>query len=115
MLVGDSIMIAPVLEKGALERVVYLPEPMTEVRWNGKDFLTVPVTEGERNISVPLGEVVFFIRRGKLLPVGKGGMNAGQVDLADVTLLGDGKEYAQYLDDGLSKNCTLDNIKILKR
>lgn len=115
LLVGDSIMIAPVLEKGALERVVYLPEPMAEVRWNGKDFLTAPVTEGERNISVPLGEVVFFIRRGKLFPVGKGGMNAGQVDLSDVTLLGDGKEYAHYLDDDLSKNCTLDNIKILSK
>ena len=62
-----------------------------------------------------LGEVVFYIRRGKCVPVGRGGQNTGEVDLADVTLLGDGAEYAQYLDDGFTKDCTEKNIRVLRR
>lgn len=114
ILVGDSLLAAPVLEKGAAGRSVYLPEEMTEVRWNGNGFQIRPVAAGESYVRVPLGEVVFYVRKGKLLPVGEGGMHADEVDLSAVTLLGDGTEYAQYLDDGYTRSVSSDHIRILK-
>lgn len=115
LLVGDSLLVAPVLEKGAKGRMVYLPEEMTEVRWNGKGFLTREVPQGERYINVPLGEVVFYIRKGKCIPVGKGGSCTKELDLSDVTLLGGGKEYTQYLDDGFTRDCSAKNLRVLSK
>ena len=115
LLVGDSLLVAPVLEKGAKGRRVYLPEEMTEVRWNGKEFVTLEVPAGEQFINVPLGEVVFYIRKGKCIPVGKGGMNTMEIDLSDVTLLGGGKEYTQYLDDGFTRDCSAKNLRVLSK
>ena len=115
LLVGDSLLAAPVLEKGAKGRKVYLPEEMTEVRWNGKEFVTREVPQGERFVTVPLGEVVFYIRKGKCIPVGKGGMNTKEIDLSDVTLLGGGKEYTQYLDDGFTRECSAKNLRVLSK
>lgn len=108
-------MIAPILNKGQHSRDVYLPEDMTEVRWNGNAFSCRSVLAGEQKIHVPLGEVVFYIRRGKCLPVGNSCRNTGEIDLTDVTLLGDGKEYIQYLDDGYTRECDAGNLRILKR
>ena len=115
LLVGDSLLVAPVLEKAAKGRKVYLPEEMTEVRWNGKEFVTLEVPAGERFVTVPLGEVVFYIRKGKCIPVGKGGSNTMEVDLSDVTLLGSGKEYTQYLDDGFTRDCSAKNLRVLSK
>ena len=43
---------------------------------------------------------VFYIRKGKLVPVGKQVSNTSELDLMDVELLGTGTEYEQYADDG---------------
>ena len=115
LLVGDSILIAPVMEKGAKGRTVYLPEDMTEVRWNGKVFTETPAAKGEHFVKVPLHDIVFYIRKGKCVPVSKGGRNTSEVDLKDVTLLGDGKEYTQYLDDGLTRDCTAKNLRVITK
>ena len=115
LLVGESLLIAPVLEKGAKGRLVYLPEAMTEVRWDGASFSARQAAAGEHFVKVPLGEVVFYIRKGKLLPVGGAAMHTGECDLSAVTLLGDGEEYEQYLDDGLTRSVSEDNIRILRR
>ena len=114
LLVGDSVMMTPILEKGKTTRNVYIPEEMTMVRYDGS-FHCQPVSEGIMEITVPIDEIVFFIRKGKLVPVGKGGKNTAELDLSDVTLLGDGTEYEQYLDDGFTKQCTADNIRILQK
>ncbi|MBO5525527.1 MAG: alpha-glucosidase [Clostridia bacterium] len=114
LLVGDSVMMTPILEKGKTTRTVFLPEEMTMVRYDGS-FHCATVPEGTMEISVPLDEIVFFIRKGKLVPVGKGGNNTSEIDLSDVTLLGDGTEYEQYLDDGFTKQCTLDDVRVLKK
>ena len=115
LLVGESLLIAPVLEKGAKGRRVYLPEAMTEVRWDGASFSARQAAAGEHFVKVPLGEVVFYIRKGKLLPVGGAAMHTGECDLSAVTLLGDGEEYEQYLDDGLTRSVSEDNIRLLRR
>lgn len=115
LLVGESIMVAPVIEKGAKGRDVWLPEDMTEVRYNGRDFVCEHIPKGLRHVDVPLNEVVFYVRSGKCIPVCRGGQSTAEVDLAQVELLGDGAEYRQYIDDGLTKNLTLDNIVTVKK
>ena len=108
LLVGESIMIAPVLEKGAKGRIVYLPERMTEVRYDGKSFTCMEVGAGERTVMVPLSQVVFYIRQGRLVPVGRAAANTAELDLMDVELLGTGTSYRQYVDDGYTKECSMD-------
>ena len=85
------------------------------MRWNGKEFSTLKVPAGERYITVPLGEVVFYIRKGKCIPVGKGGSCTKEIDLSDVTLLGSGTGYTQYLDDGFTRECTAKNLRVLSK
>lgn len=114
LLVGDSLMMTPVLQEGETEREVYLPEDMTEVKYDGKDFLCSPAKRGITTIEAKLNEIVFFIRKGKLVPVGKGAKNTKSLDLSDVVLLGDGEFYEQYLDDGFTKNYE-NNVRILKK
>lgn len=114
VLVGDSIMITPILEEGATSRSVYLPEDMTMVTYNGVDFVCEPALKGEFVIHAKLHEVVFFIRKGKLLPIGKDVKNTRDIDFTQLTLLGDGTEYALYSDDGLTRDYNLEhNIKLL--
>lgn len=114
LLVGDSLMMTPVLKEGETEREVYLPEDMTEVKYDGKNFLCSPAKRGIATITAELNEIVFFIRKGKLVPVGKGAKNTKSLDLSDVVLLGDGESYEQYLDDGFTKDYE-NNIRILKK
>ena len=114
LLVGGSVMIVPVLEKGASGREVYLPEEMTEVRYDG-DFVCTSKKAGWHKINVALNEVVFYIRKGKCIPVGRGGRNTQEIDFTQVKLLGDGADYEQYRDDGLTKDVREENIVVLKK
>ena len=108
-------MIAPVLEKGAKGRRVYLPEPMTEVRFSRDGFTCAPAEAGERTVEVPLNEVVFYIRQNHLVPVGKAAANTAALDLGDVELVGSGSVYQQYIDDGSSRNCGLEHCVTLHK
>lgn len=115
LLVGDSLMMTPIIHEGETKRTVYLPEDMTMVRYDGKDFHATPVSKGELTIEAQLNEIVFFILKNKLVPVGKAITNTSQLDWDALTLLGDGEEYRLYQDDGLSRNCSLENIKTLRK
>ena len=115
LLVGQSIMIAPIVTKGATQRTVYLPEDMTMVRYDGQNFSCTPCSKGEHTVEVPLSHAVFFIRSGKLLPVGKAVTNSRDVTVDDLQLLGDGDTYELYWDDGMTRDCTLNNIRLLKK
>lgn len=112
LLVGEGIMIAPIMEEGCLSRSVYLPEDMTMVRYDGR-FTCAGVKAGQITIEVGLGEVVFFILKDKAVIIGEGGKNTADIDLGNVTLIG-GKQYAQYLDDGFTKNVTEDKIRTVR-
>ena len=115
LLVGDSIMMTPIATEGATERTVYLPEDMTLVRYDGKDFTCQLEKKGDLQIQVQLHETVFFIRKGKLLPVGKAVTNSRDVTVEDLQLLGDGETYELYWDDGMTRNCTTKNIRLLRK
>ena len=115
LLVGESIMIAPIIHEGTTQRSVYLPEDMTMVRYDGADFTCTPCSSGELTVEVPEDQVVFFIRTGKLLPVGKAIINSREADAENLQLLGDGEAYELYWDDGMTRNCSLNNIMMLKK
>ena len=115
LLIGDSIMIAPITDEGATSRKVYLPEDMTEVRYRNGQFECVAKQKGQYIVNVPLNEVVFYIRSGKLVPACKGADCVEQINLEEITLLGDGTTYEQYIDDGATYEINEKNVKILSK
>lgn len=114
LLFGDSVMICPILNKEKT-RKVYLPVSMTEVRYDGKNFKETKVEKGWREIKVPLNELVFYILPDKCVPVTKPCLHTKDIDLSDVTLIGSGTEYEQYLDDGFTKDIKESNIRVIKK
>lgn len=64
-LVGDALLVAPVLEPGAIEREVYIPAGV----WY--DFWTNEAYEGGRKITVlaPLERLPLFVKAGAVLPL----------------------------------------------
>lgn len=115
LIVGGSLMMAPIVKEGTTSRTVYLPEDMTQVRYDGENFTCTPAKQGEMTIDVKLNEVVFFVLKDKLVPIGKPITNTRDADFENLTLLGDGKIYELYTDDGLTRNCTMQNVRILEQ
>ncbi len=125
LLVGESIMCAPVVEQNATGRYVYLPEPMRMVTFGGAETSRASTAEafafkdlpaGDHWISVPKDRAVFFIRPGHGVPVaelpGQGPINTATVSGQKLTLLScpatgntsGPVTYRLYSDDGESKD-----------
>lgn len=108
LLLGESIMIAPVYTQNANGRYVYLPEPMKLVRLKGMGQIETEVLEqGHYYIEIPLDEVVFFIRPGKIVPYTEPGQYMEELQGRELKLLhfADGAaEYELYQDDGYGKD-----------
>ena len=106
LMVGESIMIAPVYEQNAKGRYVYLPERMKQVRYRSPKEREETILEpGHHYLEIGLEEVVFFIRPEHLVPVSGGGCCVEQVDFANLGLLGFVEKeasYELYDDDGCS-------------
>ena len=114
LLVGDSLMMTPLVEKRKNKRTVYLPEDMTKVLYDGS-FHTSRMEKGFHEIHVRPNQVVFFIRKDCMVPIAEDAEHVEQVDLQTVTLLGDGNQYEQYLDDGQTKQYGEEHIRILTK
>ncbi|MCC8046099.1 MAG: alpha-glucosidase [Clostridiales bacterium] len=112
LMIGESIMIAPVCEQNAIGRVVYLPEEMKLVRFAGTVLKEETiVSAGHHYIPVALDEVVFFIRRHHILPICPGGKNTESTDFDAISCLhfaDEGDTYELYEDDGISRQVTLE-------
>ena len=113
VMIGESLLIAPVYEQNARGRYVYLPEEMLQVRVKYSEsnrMETSVLPAGHHYIPVELDEVVFFMRKGHLLPLAKDGkkiQSVADVDFADLRLLAyapDGASYEYYTDDGETKD-----------
>ena len=66
-LFGPGLLVAPVLEEGAREREVYLPEG----RWLAYDDRSLLCTGGRRvAVPAPLARVPVFVREGAIIPRG---------------------------------------------
>ncbi len=115
LMLGSSLMIAPVYVQNADGRMVYLPEPMTMVRMHEDYISTEELSSGDHYIPVPLGDVVFFIRSGALMPLADAAMTTAEIDLDSIVLLGTGRAYELYADDGISPDISEKNITILRQ
>ncbi len=96
-MLGPDVLVAPVLEEGALERSAYLPEHAGGwYDWHtGKHF------DGGASVTVPapLGRLPVFVRAGALIPLGD---PTGIGDLREVLVCGlvEGATGELYEDDG---------------
>lgn len=106
ILVGESLMIAPVYEQNAKGRYVYLPERMKMIRMRaGDDFIEEIYEKGDYYIEVPIDEVVFFLREGKVLPLAKPALNVASLDeehLNWVKFIREDTVYELCKDDGFT-------------
>ena len=117
LLLGDSIMIAPVHEQNAAGRTVYLPEPMKLLRFRGGQVWEEAVCpKGHAYVEMPLGDVCVFLRENRILPLSKGGEHMGEVDFSNLRLYHFGahvQPYVYYTDDGVSRECDHSHTKTL--
>lgn len=111
LMVGDSIMIAPVYRQNAAGRYVYLPEEMLMVRMRSLEDRTCEVMEqGHHYVDVALNEVVIFVKKNHMLPLAvldADVKNISDIDAGRYEWIGFAEkdaEYVLYEDDGISKN-----------
>ena len=108
MMVGDSIMVAPVHEQNAAGRYVYLPEDMMLVTMRTPEDYDVRVMEkGHHYVPAAMEELIFFIRKNHVIPVAKSARSVSDMDFEHLDLLGyvtDKAAYELYDDDGNSKD-----------
>lgn len=100
VMIGDSVMLAPIVNQGQKSRVVYLPEG----KW--VNYFTNEVMEGGKEYIVPmsLGETGLFIKAGAIIPMFE---NLLHIDKSKINSLciylapgSDEAEYIHYEDDG---------------
>lgn len=112
LMIGESIMIAPVYEQNAIGRTVYLPEDMKLVRFRGTEITEEKVMEkGHHFVMINLEEVVIFVRKNHILPLAAGGQNVADVNWENLTLVSFAEaeaSYELYDDDGTGKEVTLE-------
>lgn len=108
LLVGDSLMIAPVYNQNAKGRYVYLPEEMAMLRFRGlDDYDTEILPAGHHYVEAGLFEMLIFVRPDKILVLTDGGEYVDGVDCDHVNALAFVKtraEYEWYEDDGMGKD-----------
>ncbi len=110
LMVGESIMIAPVYTQNAVGRYVYLPEEMLMVCMTSPEEKRFEVLEkGHHYISVSLNEVVFFVKKNHVLLLAtldekvKTTADLEQASYEWIGYVSEKAEYLFYQDDGISK------------
>ncbi len=98
---GDNILVAPVYEKGATQRDVYLP---TGKWWN---YWTNELVDGGKEITVPapLDALPLFVKAGAIIPVGPVKQHTGEATSDPVALQvypGADGTFTWFDDDGSS-------------
>ena len=108
LVLGESIMIAPVYEPNAVGRYVYLPEDMLLVIFKSSSVRKYQIMKkGMHYIPVAANEVPLFIRRNKLLPLCRTSQCTDEMDTSMFEIIAftdDNIEYNLYEDDGISKD-----------
>ncbi len=111
LMVGESIMIAPVYVQNAKGRYVYLPEEMLMLRLRSlEDKDTEIMEKGHHYVEIALNELVIFVKKNHVLPLAMLGDGVKTTaDLAGAQMEwtsfpGEPAEYVFYDDDGVSKS-----------
>lgn len=108
IVVGESIMLAPVVEQNHNGRTVYLPESMKMIRfkaWN--DYTEEILPAGTHYVECRLFETILFLRKGHVLPLIKPAKTTAELDYASLKFIcydADPKDYTLYNDDGFTRN-----------
>ncbi len=118
LMVGESIMIAPVYEPNAIGRNVYIPEDgMTEVRFKSPmQYEIKEVAKGHRFVEIADDEVVIYIRKGKALPLVKPASCTAELDLDTVSFIGtpdEGFAYTLYVEKGAENGESIIEEKVI--
>lgn len=109
LIIGDSIMAAPVYTQNAKGRYVYIPEDMLYIKfrgWNDKECCVMK--KGHHYIDVALNEVPIFVRKNHLLPLASPCEKTSDIDTSSLNVFchleaGANAAYSLYEDDGYSK------------
>ncbi len=102
-MLGDSLLVANVVEKGAVSRKVYLPEGETFY-----DFYTRSAYEGGRTVELPvdLGSIPLFVRSGAIIPMAEDrldNLKTQQAEHIRILCAADRNgRFELYEDDGIS-------------
>lgn len=104
LLVGNELMIAPIYKQNARGRYVYLPEEMMLVRMcKYNAYETEILVKGHHYVKAELDELVFFVRKGKCIPLVEPAKNTSKLNLSKFDKLGyTSATYEMYMDDGIS-------------
>ncbi|WP_407895234.1 glycoside hydrolase family 31 protein [Lacticaseibacillus sp. N501-2] len=99
-MVGDALMVAPVLEKGKTSRLVYLPAGEWIDFWTGEHL----AGGQEIRVEVPLDALPLFGRVGTMVPMGpkQEYLTDAPDQEMDFRCFGDHGTYRHYQDDGSS-------------
>lgn len=106
LLLGDSIMLAPIYKANETGRNVWLPEDMA--LWRVKDHKEVKLElflKGWHYITVERGGIPLFIRKGKAIILGESGLTVEESSDQKLTVISYTDEnfsYDYYSDDGIS-------------
>ena len=108
LLLGESLMLAPVYQPNAEGRYVYLPEDMLLITTTGPEDIRLKLmTAGHHYVPVAENELIFFLRKGHLLPLAAPAKNTAAVDDTRLQIIawpGTEASYTLYSDDGVSKD-----------
>lgn len=103
LILGDSVMIAPVYTPNSIGRTVYLPESMYCIsckKENGGCGCGYPeqvlLEKGIHFIKCSSNEVVFFIKKNRSIPVVNVAENTSKIDLSKLEWWGDNKADKKY-------------------
>ncbi len=100
IMIGESVLLAPVVQQGKRSRAVYLPEG----KW--VNYFTSEIFEGGKEYIVPmaLGETGLFVKAGAIIPMFANLLHIDKKNITNLHLyLAPGAEEAEYVhyeDDG---------------
>lgn len=97
-LVGDNILVAPIVNQGATKRIVYLPAGEWVDFWNNTEYA------GQRYVMVdaPLDTLPLFVRKDTIIPWGNKVMHVSDEPEKMMTfkVYGNQGTYCHYQDNG---------------
>lgn len=113
IMLGDSVMLVPVISANQTGRIVHLPEPMDLVCLTETGETVTAYKAGDVYIPYPISGVQFFLRQGHMIPLVQTALNTAGLSKSVVTwagALGDDAKttktlgYTWYDDDGISQD-----------
>jgi alpha-glucosidase len=102
-LIGDDLLVAPVMEQGKRKQTVYLPRGEWFDYWTGRRY-SGPM---EVSVDAPLSSIPIFVRGGAMIPTRQLVQYSGEAPINPLTfqVYPDGRSSREYYeDDGLSFN-----------